>query len=212
MSDIDAVLAEALEDIKAGRARAVPDYLQLVPRAERAELEELLSIFYMHEAIAAGPEPVDPVRYERALGVVDRLSTSGCAGNLPAALVELRRTRRLRRDDVVAALSERFGVKGAGRERLRRAYHELETGQLSGRGLSKRLLGALGEIFNVDVSDLAAAVARAPSGASRSARAFGRGVGEVQPRGELAPARDPQRARTAEERIVDGLFYEASDG
>lgn len=212
MPDIDAVLAEALEDIKAGRARAVPDYLQLVPRAERAELEELLSIFYLHEAIAAGPEPVDPVRYERALGVVDRLSTSGRAGNLPAALVELRRTRRLRRDDVVAALSERFGVKGAGRERLRRAYHELETGQLSGRGLSTRLLGALGEIFNVDVSDLAAAAVRAPGGASRSARAFGRGVGEVQSRGELAPARDPQRARTAEERIVDGLFYEASDG
>ena len=134
MAEVEAVLAEALEDIKAGRPRTVPDYLGLVPRSERAELAELLSIFFMREAVAAGPERVDPERYERALGVLDRLSTTGPAGNLPAALAELRRTRRLRRDDVVGAIAERFGVKGAGRERLRRSYHELETGQLSGRG------------------------------------------------------------------------------
>ena len=212
MPEIDAVLAEALEDIKAGRARAVPDYLQLVRRTERAELEELLSIFYMHEAIAAGPEPVDPSRFERALGVIDRLSASGRAGALPAALVELRRARRLRRDDVVAALAERFGVKGAGGERLRRAYHELETGQLSGRGLSRRLLGALGEIFHVDVEDLAAAATRAPAGSSRSAQVFGRGVGETRSRGDVASARERRPGRGPEERLVDELFYEANDG
>lgn len=212
MPKTEAILAEALEDFKAGRARTMPDYLELVPRAERAELEELLSIFYMQEVIAAGPEPVDAARYERALAVIDRLGASGRAGTLPAALVELRRTRRLRRDDVVAALAERFGVEGAGRNRLRRAYHELETGQLSGRGLSRRLLGALGEIFRVDVDDLAAAARRVPAGSRPPAQVFGRGVGEAGNRGELASARERHPGRGPEERLVDELFYEGRDG
>lgn len=209
MAEVEAVLAEALEDIKAGRPRTMPDYLGLVPRSERAELAELLSIFFMREAVAAGPERVNPERYERALGVLDRLSATGSAGNLPAALAELRRTRRLRRDDVVGAIAERFGVKGAGRERLRRSYHELETGQLSGRGLSRRLLDALGQILHVDPEDLAAAASRAAPGATRPARAFGRGVGEVEPvrgmRGEKPP-------RDESERLVDDLFRGGADG
>ena len=85
MAEVEAILAEALEDIKAGRPRTVPDYLGLVPRSERAELAELLSIFFMREAAAAGPMRVDPESYERALGVLDRLSVAGPAGNLPAA-------------------------------------------------------------------------------------------------------------------------------
>jgi len=209
MAEVEAVLAEALEDIKAGRPRTMPDYLGLVPRSERAELAELLSIFFMREAVTAGPERVDPERYERALGVLDRLSVTGPAGNLPAALAELRRTRRLRREDVVGAIAERFSVKGASRERLRRSYHELETGQLSGRGLSRRLLNALGQILHVDPEDLAAAASRATPAATRPARAFGRGVGEVEPvlgmKG-VEPPRDPS------ERLVDDLFRGGADG
>jgi hypothetical protein len=213
MAEVEAVLAEALEDIKAGRPRTMPDYLGLVPRSERAELAELLSIFFMRDAIAAGPECVDPERYERALGVIDRLSASGPAGNLPAALAELRRTRRLRRDDVINALAERFEVKGAGRDRLRRSYHELETGQLAGRGLSRRLLDALADILRVDPEDLAAAAARAvPAGAS-PARAFGRGLGEVKsPRAASSLGGERERAQEAAERVVDELFRGGGDG
>jgi hypothetical protein len=209
MAEVEAVLAEALEDIKAGRPRTVPDYLGLVPRSERAELAELLSIFFMREAVAAGPERVDPERYERALGVLDRLSATGPAGNLPAALAELRRTRRLRREDVVGAIAERFGVKGAGGERLRRSYHELETGQLSGRGLSRRLLDALGQILHVDPEDLAAAASRAAPAATRPARAFGRGVGEVEP---VRGMRGVEPPRDESERLVDDLFRGGADG
>ena len=209
MAEVEAVLAEALEDIKAGRPRTVPDYLGLVPRSERAELAELLSIFFMREAVAAGPERVDPERYERALGVLDRLSATGPAGNLPAALAELRRTRRLRRVDVVGAIAERFGVKGTGRERLRRSYHELETGQLSGRGLSRRLLDALGQILHVDPDDLAAAAFRTAPGATRPARAFGRGAGEVEPVRGLHGDEPP---RDESERLVDDLFRGGADG
>jgi hypothetical protein len=209
MAEVEAVLAEALEDIKAGRPRTMPDYLGLVPRSERAELAELLSIFFMREAVAAGPERVDPERYERALGVLDRLSATGPAGNLPAALAELRRTRRLRREDIIGAIAERFGVKGAGRERLRRSYHELETGQLSGRGLSRRLLDALGGILRVDPEDLAAAASRAAPGAARPARAFGRGVGEVTP---VHGIYGEEPARDESERLVDDLFRGGADG
>ena len=190
----------------------MPDYLGLVPRSERAELAELLSIFFMRDAITAGPERVDPERYERALGVIDRLSTTGPAGNLPAALAELRRTRRLRRDDVVSTLAERFEVKGAGRDRLRRSYHELETGQLSGRGLSRRLLDALGEILRVDPEDLAAAAARAVPTAARPARVFGRGVGESQTVGGARLGEERERANDASERAVDELFRGGAHG
>lgn len=209
MAEVEAVLAEALEDIKAGRPRTMPDYLGLVPRSERAELAELLSIFFMRDAVAAGPERVDPERYERALGVLDRLSTTGPAGNLPAALAELRRTRRLRREDVVGAIAERFGVKGTSRERLRRSYHELETGQLSGRGLSRRLLDALGQILHVDPEDLAAAASRVAPAATRPARAFGRGAGEVEPIRSMHSVEPP---RDESERLVDDLFRGGADG
>jgi hypothetical protein len=210
MAEVEAILAEALEDIKAGRPRTVPDYLGLVPRSERAELAELLSIFFMREAAAAGPMRVDPESYERALGVLDRLSVAGPAGNLPAALAELRRTRRLRRDDVIDTLAERFSVAGAGRERLRRSYHELETGQLSGRGLSRRLLDALGEILHVDPEDLAAAaVSRIVSSTTQPGRAFGRGIGEVEPVGGM---RGKERPRDQSERLVDDLFRGGADG
>jgi hypothetical protein len=212
MPEVEAVLAEALEDMKAGRPRTMPDYLELVPRSERAELAELLSIFYMRDAVAVGPERVDPQRYERALGVIDRLSATGPAGNLPAALAELRRTRRLRRDDVVGALAERFSVKGAGRDRLRRAYHELETGQLSGRGLSRRLLVALGEILRVDPEDLAGAAARTVPGTPRAARVFGRGLGEVRAPSELGAGDRLERGRDRNERVVDELFHGGADG
>lgn len=212
MAEVEAVLAEALEDIKAGRPRTVPDYLGLVPRSERAELAELLSIFFMRDAITAGPERVDPERYERALGVIDRLSATGPAGNLPAALAELRRTRRMRRDDVVSALAERFGVKASGRDRLRRSYHELETGQLSGRGLSRRLLDALGEILRVDPEDLAAAAARAAPRTTRPTRVFGRGIGESPSVGGAHVGETRDRPQDASERAVDDLFRGGPNG
>jgi hypothetical protein len=209
MAEVEAVLAEALADMKAGRSRTMPDYLGLVPNSERAELAELLSIFFMREAAAAGPERVDPERYERALGVLDRLNAAGPIGNLPAALAELRRTRRLRRDDIVSAIAERFGVKGDGRERLRRSYHELETGQLMGRGVSFRLLKALGDILHVDAEDLVAAASRATSVSTSPARAFGRGLGEVEP---VRGAREENPPRDATERLIDGLFRGGLDG
>lgn len=210
MADLDAVFTEALEDINAGRARTMPDYLGLVPRSERAELAELLSMFFMHDAAATGPTHADAASYERALGVLDRLSGKSPAGNLPAALQELRRTRRLRREDVIQALAERFVITGQGRERLRRSYHELETGQLPGRGLSRRLLNALGEILRVDPDDLAAAALwQTVANPARPGQAFGRGAGQLEPVGGM---RGKQPPREPSERLVEDLFCGGTDG
>lgn len=212
MAEIETVLAQALEDMKVGRERTVPDYLQLVPEPDRAELAELLSAFHMCRSTAAGPDPVTPERLEHALELVDRyLEEPGITGSLPVALVELRRTRRLRRDEVVEWLVGRFGIPGSATARLRRAYHQLEVGQLPGRGLSRSLLDALGEYFKVDPDDLAAAAARGPGTQPREALVFGRGVGEAGTKPKAPLGERPAPSGDQGDRLVDRLFYGGPD-
>jgi hypothetical protein len=214
MADIDAVLAEALEDIKQGRARTVPDYLKLVPDADRDRLEELLAVFHTHQAAAEGPDPVDPQRYQDALELVDRVfSEERGKGQLPALLAELRRVRRIPREELLGDLAERFGLAGKDRKRLQRAYHQLETGQIEGRCLSDRLLEALGSILKTDPRDLRSAADRSGTMAPVPAQVFGRGLGEVK---DVEVPGDGGSARQAGsrhgERLVHDLFHGGPDG
>jgi hypothetical protein len=213
MADIDAVLAEALDDIKHGRARTVPDYLKLVPDADRDQLEELLAVFHTHRVAAEGPDPVDPQRLQDALEVVGRVfSEEQGKGELPAVLSELRRVRRLPREELIGTLAERFEIGGSGRKRLRRTYHCLETGQIDGRCLSDRLLEALGSILKIDPRDLRAAADRTARPGPASAQAFGRGLGKLT---SVDAARE-EAARTPAfdrgEKLVHDLFYGGPDG
>jgi hypothetical protein len=213
MADIDAVLSEALEDIQQGRARTVPDYLKLVPDADRDRLEELLAVFHTHQAAAQGPDPVDPQRYQDALELVDRVfSEERGKGELPALLVELRRVRRIPRDELLGGLAERFGLAGKDRKRLQRSYHQLETGQLEGPGLSDRLLEALGSILKTDPRDLRSAANRSGRMGPTQAQAFGRGLGEVK--GVEAPGEGFARQGVSShgERLVYDLFHGGPDG
>jgi hypothetical protein len=213
MADIDAVLAEALEDIKQGRARTVPDYLKLVPDADRNRLEELLAVFHTHQAAAQGPVPVDPQCYQDALELVDRVfSEERGKGELPALLVELRRVRRIPREELIGGLADRFGLAGKDRKRLQRAYHQLEIGQIEGPCLSDRLLEALGTILKTDPRDLRSAANRSGSMGPAPAQAFGRGIGEMK--GVEAPADGPARPGVSshDERLVYDLFHGGPDG
>lgn len=214
MADIDAVLAEALEDIRQGRARTVPDYLKLVPNADRDRLEELLAVFHSHQAAAEGPDPVDPQRYQDALELVDRVfSEERRKGDLPVLLAELRRARRIPREELLSGLAERFGLAGRDRKRLQRAYHQLEIGQIEGRCLSNRLLEALGSILKIDPRDLRSAADRSGGIASAPAQAFGRGLGEVksvEASGDGRPAR--QAGSSHGERLVHDLFHGGPNG
>jgi hypothetical protein len=214
MADIDAVLAEALEDIKQGRARTVPDYLKLVPDADRGRLEELLAVFHSHQAAAEGPDPVDSQRYQDALELVDRVfSEERSKGELSALLAELRRVRRVPREELLGGLAERFGLAGKDRKRLQRAYHQLEIGQIEGRCLSDRLLEALGSILKTDPRDLRSAADRSGRMTPAPAQAFGRGLGEVkdvEAPGDGKPAR--QGGSSNGERLVHDLFHGGPDG
>lgn len=208
MAKVEAVLAEALEDMRAGRDRTLPDYLKLVSEADREELATLLSVFYLHHSAAGGPDVVDAERLEDALALVDRyFDETELVGPLSAALVELRKARRLRRDQVVDWLVERFQIRGAGEGALGRAYHQLEIGQVPGSGLSGSLLSALGEYFKVKVEDLTAAARQMPEASVQEAPVFARGskaIGEAR-----AKADEPgsPTERDAGERTVERLFY-----
>lgn len=212
MADIDAVLAEALEDIEHGRARTVPDYLKLVPDADRDRLEGLLAVFHTHQAAAEGPDAVDPQRYQNALELVDRVfSEERGRGELAVVLSELRRARRVRREELVGALAERFELVGAGRQSLQRAYHRLETGQIEGLCLSDRLLEALGSILKIDSRDLRSAADRSGGIGPALAQAFGRGLGEVK--SVEAAGEEPAHREGSDrgERLVHDLFYGGPD-
>jgi hypothetical protein len=212
MAEVEVVLAEALDDLRAGRERTMPDYLELVSEGDREELAALLSAFYLHRSAAGGPEAVDAERLENALDLVERyFDEAEISGPLPAALVELRKARRLRRDQVVAWLSERFQIRGTGTVALARAYHQLEIGQIPGSGLSGSLITALGEYFKVDAEDLAVAARQSPEAPIREAPVFARSskaIGEVR-----AKPNEPGSPIEADagERAVERLFYGGPD-
>lgn len=201
------VFLDALDDLREGRAEPIERYLELVPRSERAQLADLLAMYFASRRGPASRE-VNSKSYERVLAAIDRLTESqGEAGILPGLLTELRRTRRLRRQDVTRQLCEHFQLSDKGLVQFEREYHLLETGQLHGALLSKRLLQALADLFRIDLDDLVSAslpLANAPP--PRAAQAFARSGGMVrasaaQPPGEERPI-DP---------LVQELFYGGRD-
>ena len=202
------VFLEALEDLREGRAEPIERYLELVPKSERAQLADLLAMYFASRRTPASRE-VNAKSYERVLASIDRLSESkGDAGVLPGLLAELRRTRRLRRQDVTRELCEHFELSKDSLVQFERDYHRLETGQLHGALLSKRLLRALSDLFRIDLDDLVSASLPLPQAQpSREAQAFARSGGMVRasyrpsPAGEEKPL-DP---------LVQELFYGGRD-
>ncbi len=71
-------------------------------------------------------------------------------------LLELRRRRRLRREDVVAALLARLGLDAAKREKVAGYYHELESGLLDTSRVDRRVFDALAQALHTPVRDLLA--------------------------------------------------------
>jgi hypothetical protein len=177
-ASVEQVFLDALEDLRAGRVDSIEHYLELVPQSQRAQLADLLAMYFASRRRPAEKE-LRAASYERVLDTIDRVSeTAGPAGILPGLLRELRRTRGLRRQDVTRSLCERFEVGENAVSELEREYHRLETGQLGGEGLSQRLLTALAELFRIDLDDLAGASLPVPGTARpRPAHAFGRSAG-----------------------------------
>lgn len=206
MSAAERVFQEALEDLRDGREQPVERYLDRVPETERQQLADLLVQYF-----ASREEPADPRAnaelFERTLAAVDRLAAeeTEAAGVLPGLLMELSRTRGMRRPDIVAGLQQALKVSDRARESLADLYHRLEAGEVPGRGLQPRLISALGEVFRLPEEEIdGARVPLGPPRTLRVAKAFGRGGGHV---GSARAYQQPDPPADEELREVFDLFY-----
>jgi hypothetical protein len=205
------VFWQALDDLKEGSEKPIESYLQLVPRAQRDELGRMLADVLLARGPAPAPSAPESEGYKRAVAVVDEiLGERGAAGILPGTLKAMRNARGIEPDAVVEQLAADFDVQGEdGRRALARNYHRLETGKLLGSKLSRRLLGSLAAVFDVDAAEVAAAAKPAVKGPSlRSAPALGRS----------SSARTPSPSRPAaagpldpELELVERLFNGGPD-
>jgi hypothetical protein len=189
----------AIDDLNAGRLHDDPQhYLRTVPAARHAEFTRRLAALMVvrgpadHDEITAGA-------YDAALSAVAAVTSgSGSAGILPDALRRLRKLRGIERDALIDALASEYDLARAGRDALRRRYHELESGALIGPNIAHRLLRSLARYLDADGEDLIAAaraVVRGPQ-ALHPAPAMGRSAGGLEHRRAPSP--------TAGSRRVDG--------
>jgi hypothetical protein len=221
MSDaFDHAFLAAIDDLNAGRLRDDPGhYLRSVPAARHAEFTRRLTALL----VARGPADRDEVTaddYEAAVSAVAAVTSgSDSAGILADALRRLRKARAVERDVLIDALAAEYGVGPAGRDVLRRRYHELESGTLSGPTVAHRLLRSLARHLGADGEDFIAAAAAVARGsvASRSplstAPVMGRSAGRAPQRG--VPAR-PARSRPIDRpdpdvELVERLFTGGPD-
>lgn len=121
-----------------------PDAAEYLERAG-GDADELALLI---DAFLQRAEPPPP--REEALALVE----AWAKGESP--LLELRARRGLRRDAVVDFVVETFGLDPAKRAKVRRYYHELETGQLDPAGVSGKLVVALGRLLGARLGDLLA--------------------------------------------------------
>jgi hypothetical protein len=164
-----------------GEAPDAREYLERAGLA-RDELADLIDRFL----VSAGPGEPEP---ELAASFA-----AWAAGEPP--LLELRVRRGVRRDEIVAAIAERFGLAQAKRAKVGRYVHRLETGQLDPRGVDPGVLETWAGLLRARVEDL---LAWRPPPAQQEAASYLRASGSI-----------PHSARlrsVAEERDeVDELF------
>jgi len=203
-------LEQALDDLRAGEEKPIESYLRLVPEEDRPQLSRMLADVFLARGPGAASGETESEAYKRALAVVDEvLSSRGTAGILPGSLKAMRNARGIEPDAVVAKLAADFEVEGEeGRRALARNYHRLETGALLGSKLSRRLLGSLARVFDVDVADVLAAARPAEKGPTlRSVPAMGRSGGDrAEP-----PSRSGERLPDPEVELVERLFHGGPD-
>lgn len=155
---LEQVFWRAVDDLNAGRVEPVERYLELVASEERDELAELLATVLATRGPAPAAVDTASEGYARALAAIDEVAaSSGAAGMLPGALRTMRHARGIERDAVVGALADEHGIAGPdGRKALERFYHRLESGQLLGPRIARRLLVSLARIFDADPEDFIA--------------------------------------------------------
>jgi hypothetical protein len=205
----DQAFLAAIDDLNAGCLHDDPaHYLRAVPAARHDEFSRRLTALM----VARGPARHDEAGVEACDAALSAVNATTSAGILPDALRELRKLRGVERDALVDALAAEYGVGPAGRDALRRSYHELETGMLAGPRIAHRLLRSLARHLAADGDDFVAAaravVRRGP--ALRAAPVLGRSAGDAGPRRAPAPSRRAGGAHPDVE-LVERLFTGGPD-
>lgn len=145
MPDVDRLLAEYIEQHRAGANPDASAYLEQLEGTDRRELEALIDGYL----IRAPRKQWKPERYQGSLAerVVQRYgpALTGGTGLWPAILPELRAAAQLKRSEVVARLAQELAVAEQ-EEKVERYYHQMEQGLLPPQAVSQRVLEALGSI------------------------------------------------------------------
>src|SRR5919108_1326944 len=130
------------------------DYVRRFTRGERPDLRDYLTrageradeLGGLVDAFLLRVPPPEPDEAGRAL------AEAWVKGDAP--LVELRARRGLRRDEVVDTLVKELDLDRAKRSKVKRYYHELESGLLEPRRVDARVWEVLAEALRARVSDL----------------------------------------------------------
>lgn len=219
MSDaFEQAFLAAVDDMNAGQLHAPEHYLRTVPAARQEEFTRRMTALMA----ARGPRPSDEPTseaFEAALGAVAAVRASaGQAWILPGALKAMRKARGIRPRDVVDALAAEYELGSSGREALREAYHQLESGELVGPNIAHRLLRSLADYFQAEFEDFRAAVrptggGSAPTRLRLAAPAMGRGAGDET--GSVSPGRAAGESRAVgpdpDVELVRRLFTGGAD-
>lgn len=145
------------------------EYADAYARGERPEAREYLAraadegdelARLIDQFVSSAPAPVP--NYEDLF-----LTAAWLSGDPP--LLELRRRRRLKRDQIVDDLIRILGIDARKREKVSRYYHRLENGLLNVEWIDHSVWDALAETLDARVTDL---VARRPPTRSPQAAYF----------------------------------------
>jgi hypothetical protein len=151
-ADPDRVLSDFIDAWNAGRRPDVDEHLARVEPGRRDELASDIAAF-----VAFAPTPDYDDAAIAAILAEPAAAAQGRGGLWPALLPRLRARAALSTAQLASALVGALGLP-IDREPKTRGYLErLEAGELEPRGLSGRLLDALGRLLGVPRDDLEAA-------------------------------------------------------
>ena len=205
MSNPATLLSQFIDAWTRGERPDVDAYLNQASADARDDLADQIGLFLQYAPTPAySDEARTAIRSDPAMQQVTG-AIEGEAGLWPVLLPRLRGRARLRREEVVARLGEVLGIQGK-EAKMRRYLHDMEIGVLDPRGVSQKVLDALGSILGVSGEELAKAGDFSTLGpSSELAGAYYRLQDRATEPGEPVPAA-ASPARTGEPDEVDRLF------
>lgn len=210
MSDVDRLLAQYIEEHRAGGEADPLAYLDRLEGVDREELATLLDAYLQRTPAREWDAEAFRGSVSERLAQSLHRSLAGQAGLWPVLLPRLRERARVKRAELVERLAQALGVGGR-EEKVGAYYHQMEQGSLEAGGVSGRVLEALGAIVGSSAEALRRAgesAAEAVSMEDRADPAFTRLRHPGAGRGAEAEAPPPARAPGAPEEWdeVDELF------